>query len=276
MMARPDPVLPRTSYEIKYIPVKNLSVVWVQAQRPYNEKWAKEIADNLDPDKFDPLIVTLPNGENVYHIIEGQHRRHALEIYAAKINSATAENELCPCRVIDEADPQRAAELWLGYNAGRKAVKPIIGFSVAVVAGREKQVTINRIVERVGFRISSAKAKNCISAVSALGVVYDRHGRETLEHTLRTLKNLWDDDPHAVAAVMLRGFGIFIHEFSPYIDIRRLRARVGLRFTPWKFKEWAAIRKQASAEPLDVAMAETLVKEYNTGAREGAKLKRKT
>src|SRR6516225_5950032 len=104
-------------YKTEWIPVKVLSVVWVNAQRPYDEKWAKQIADNFDPDKFDPIVVTQPNGQGIYHIVEGQHRRHALEMFAAKTNNGIGENELAPCRVIDEVDPARAAEIWLGNNS---------------------------------------------------------------------------------------------------------------------------------------------------------------
>lgn len=55
---------------VVYIPIKNLSVVWTQSQRPRDEKWAKEIADNFDPELYDPIIVTKPNGKGIYHIIE--------------------------------------------------------------------------------------------------------------------------------------------------------------------------------------------------------------
>ena len=49
-------------YKLEWIRVRDLAVVWPEAQRPYKERWAKEIADNFDPDKFDPIKVTLPNG----------------------------------------------------------------------------------------------------------------------------------------------------------------------------------------------------------------------
>ena len=138
--------------KIEYIPLRQLSVVWVQSQRPYNSKWSRTIADDFDPDKFDPLIVTKPNGQGIYHIIEGQHRRHALEMYAAKYGNTNPANEQAPCRVVADADPARAAEIWLGVNEGRKAVRPIYGFSVAVVAGREPEVTIQQQIGRASCR----------------------------------------------------------------------------------------------------------------------------
>jgi hypothetical protein len=263
-------------YGIEYIAVKNLSVIWVQAQRPFNEKWAKEIADNFDPDKFDPVIVTKPNGQGVYHIVEGQHRRHALEMFASKFPGGKAAEEKCPCRIVDEADPKRAAEIWLGINAGRKAVKPITGFEVGVVAKREPEVTINRIVQNNGFKVSSAKSPFCISAVGALRTIYNRHSDSTLAHSLQALKLLWGGDPQAVSSPMLRGFAIFLNEFYDHVDARRLQRQIGERFTPWKFKESAEIRKHSSQEKLDEAISELIIREYNRGAREGVKLKHKS
>ena len=65
----------KTDKNIQWIPAKNLSVVWVQAQRPFVLKNAKNIADNFDKDMFGTLAVTLPNGQGIYHVIEGQTPR---------------------------------------------------------------------------------------------------------------------------------------------------------------------------------------------------------
>lgn len=266
---------PIVNTEIVYIPVKQLSVVWVQSQRPYSQKWAKTIAEDFDPYKFDPLIVTKPNGEGVYHIIEGQHRRHALEMYAARSNPQTACDERAPCRVVEDADPARAADIWLGINGGRKAVSPINGFLVAVVAGREPEVTINGIVINNGFHVTPGHYTNTISAVSALKTIYDRHGRMTLNNVLRTLRVMWKGDPAAVTSPMLRGFGIFIHEFGTHVDTRRLVIKVAARFSPHKLSEAAKTRKQSTIEKLDVAISELLLKEYNSGLKDKDKLKHK-
>jgi hypothetical protein len=256
-------------YKIEWIPVRNLSVVWVQSQRPYDEKWAKTIADALDPDKFDPIIVTKPNGQGMYHVIEGQHRRHALEMFATKIGGK-GEDEQAPCRIVEEADPARAAEIWLGINAGRKAVKPITAFLVAVAAQREVETKINQIVNRQGYKVSGTKLKFNISAVSALRMIYNRHGLTTIEKTLRALTVLWEGDPQAVSSAILRGMAMFLHEFSDHVNFKRLHAQVGERFSPWKFKEAAEARKQSSLESLEEAISELLIREYNRGLKEGS------
>ena len=61
--------------EIKWIPCKQLSLVWAEAQRPLNESHAKSIADNFDPEMFGTIAVTKPNGAGIYHIIDGHHRQ---------------------------------------------------------------------------------------------------------------------------------------------------------------------------------------------------------
>jgi hypothetical protein len=261
-------------YKVEYIPVKHLSVLWVQAQRPYNEKWSREIAENFDPDKFDPLVVTKPNGEGVYHIIEGQHRRHALEMFASKFGDK-AENEQAPCRVVEEADPSRAAEIWLGINAGRKKIQPINEFLVAVVANREMEVAINRVLTRVGYKVSPRKAKGTISAVAALKLIYGRYGAVILEKTLRAIGNTWSDDPQAVSSPLLRGFGIFINEFSDHVNMRRLKQQVGDRFTPFNFEMAAKAHKQSTLERIDETLSELLMREYNRGLKDENKLRHK-
>lgn len=263
-------------YKIEWIAVKHLSVVWVQAQRPYDEKWARAIADDLDPDKFDPIIVTQPNGQGIYHIIEGQHRRHALEIYAEKVGGGgTAQNEQAPCRIIDEVDPARAAEIWLGINAGRKAVKPITAFLVAVAAQRDIETAINKVLHRLNYKVSPAKMPFHISAVSALRTIYNRHGLITIEKTVRMLSLMWGGDPQAVSSALLRGTAIFLHEFGDHVNAKRLRQQVGERFSPWKFKEAAEARKHSTLENLDEAISELLIREYNKGLKEANKLHHK-
>lgn len=261
--------------KIEYIPIKHLSVVWIQSQRPYNSKWSREIADNFDPDKFDPIIVTKPNGQGQYHIIEGQHRRHALEMYAAKYGNTNPGNEQAPCRIVADADPSRAAEIWLGISEGRKAVRPIYGFLVAVVARREPEVTIQQLINNNDFVVSPHKNKDSISAVGALKTVFERHGKMTLNNVLRTIRLMWGGDPTAVSAVMLRGFGIFLHEFGTHVDTRRMVAKIADSWSPYKLAEAAKARKHSTTERLDEAIAELLLREYNKSLKDNAKLRRK-
>jgi hypothetical protein len=263
---------------IQYIALRNLSVVWVQSQRPYNEKWAKQIADNFDPDLFDPLIVTMPNGEGMYHIVEGQHRRHALEMFARQMNGkgGDAGSEQAPCRVVDDASPVRAAQIFLGVNKGRKPIRAVPEFRVAVVAEQEPEISIDRVVRKCGYRVQDDRAMNTISAVAALKSVYIRHDASTLRHVLDALRLCWQDDPQAVQGGLLRGFGIFLHEFGSHVEPARLQKLVGEKFSPHQFMASAKARRESTQETIEQAIAANLLREYNKGLKEDLKLKRKS
>lgn len=256
---------------ITYIAVKNLSVVWRKSQRQYNERWAKEIADNFDPDKFEAVSVTQPNGAGVYHIIEGQHRKGAVEMLYGP-------NEKIPCRIISEADPSRAAEIWLGINQGRKKIRPVTEFLVAVEAKRELETAINKIVRSQDYRVVEASTQdNGLSAVGALRKIYLGYGDKVLARTLHTCRYIWGSDPQAVQGGILLGMSMFINEFSGHIDFAHLKKSiVGQYSSPFKFMEAARFEADRSSESLTVAMSELLRMKYNRNLKlDAKKLRRK-
>jgi hypothetical protein len=255
-------------YDITYVPIKNLSVVWVQAQRPYDSKWAKKIAEEFDPDKFDPLVVTLPNGSGEYHIVEGQHRKSAVEML-------WGQNEQVPCRIVDHTDPARAAEIWLGINDGRKRIRPVTHFKVAVIAKREPELSINKLVNRLGYVVAEYKSTTTLTAVSALKNIWNCQGELTLSKTLLAVRNLWPDDPAGPDGSILRGLALFLNEFGLRADPRRMKSSIGRKYTPGQFISAAHVRKEAVKDRLDEVMADMLLRDYNKGIPEDKKLRRK-
>jgi len=257
-------------YGIEFIPCKHLSVIWRKSQRPYNEAWAKKIAEDFDPDKYEPISVTKPNGAGIYHIVEGQHRKGAVEMLWGP------ETQIA-CRVIAEADPSRAAEIWLGINKGRKQIRPIVEFMVAVEAAREMEVAINKIVRRAEYHITeNTKSDNAIGAVGALRKVYTNYGELTLRKTLDTCRYLWGTDPGGVSGYILTGMSMFLNEFGSYIELSHLRKVIQGQYTsPRKFIDAARVESEKSSETMDVAMSELLRMKYNKGQRDHKKLKRK-
>lgn len=258
------------NFEITFIAAKHLSVIWRQSQRDYDDKWAQHIADEFDPDKFEPVIVTKPNGAGVYHVIEGQHRARA-------IDKLWGPNEMVPSRVVAEADPARAAEIWLGINAGRKGIKPIREFLVAVEARRTLECNINSVVRRAGYHIDqNTKADNAISAVGALRKIYNRYGENLLFVTLNTCRKLWGNDPAGVSGSILGGMSMFLNEFNRYTETPHLVKAITTNYkSPRNFVEAARFASERANEPLDVAMSDLVRMKYNKGRHENKKLKRK-
>ena len=255
--------------ELIYVAIKNLSVIWAQSQRPYNEKWSKQIAAEFDPDKFDPPVITKPNGVGYYHIVEGQHR-----VSGAKM--AFGESEQLLCRMVDAEDPARAAEIWLGINSGRKAIKPVQRFEVSVTAGRQPETEINGLVKRMGYRISQYKTDHSIAAVSSLIEVHRKFGIMMLKATLLTLDKTWAGDPAAFSGELIKGYAMFINEFHSQMDHKRLHEVIAKAYTPNKLVAAGRLYAEQNSTPVIEGISETIRSKYNYKLKEEqSRLRRK-
>ena len=244
--------------EIKWIPCKQLSLVWAEAQRPLNEAHARSIADNFDPEMFGTIAVTKPNGAGVYHIIDGQHRKAALEM---KYGS----EEQAPCQVFDAEDPARAAQLFDTINSHRKAPQPIDLFRVRVTAGEELQTEINRIVLKSGYVVAQRVA-NSLTCVASLQGVYQSYGPVVLEATLRLIRKTWGDDNTAVAGNIVRGLGSFLSEFR-HVDFEVLSKSLAMKYTPARFLGAAKAAKEINGGNLASAVKDLAMRAYNANVR---------
>ncbi len=254
--------------KIEWVLVRNLAVVWDDAQRPFNPKWAKEIAENFDPEKFDPVRVMMPNGNGIYHICEGQHRVGGIRIL-------WGDDQLVPCLVAQTSDPARAAEIFLGNSADRHNISRIAKFKVSVTAQRTEEVTINKIVRHCGYRVEGSHTQDCIAAVDALKFVY-RKGAKTLDRTLYILRQTWGGDPAGVSAPLIKGYGAFICEFSDSIDWERL-CEIGRKVwsSPGRLMNDITGAKETLHITSTAAAAQLLLRAYNRGLRDASKLHRK-
>jgi len=254
------------TFKTEFIYIRQLAVVWEEAQRPFKASWAQHIADNFDPDKFDHVKVTLPNGNGIYHICEGQHRVRAAEI-------ALGPDQKVPCIVAPESNPARAAELFLATNAERSHVSKVECFKVAVTAKLDPEVAINRIVIHNGYRVEANHTQDTIAAVDALKFAHGKT-KKTLDDTLKVLRATYGGDPAAVAAAFIRGYALFICEFDGHISYDHLRKCIRKRFaSPNDFKQAAKSYHEARKISMMVAVYTLLLETYNKGQRQ--KLKRK-
>lgn len=259
--------LENAKYKLQWIACKNLSVVWAQAQRPYREARAREIADNFDPDLFDPLKVTLPNGHGIYHVCDGQTRKGAVEMLFGP-------NEQVPCLVAQEGDPVRAAEIFLQTNTGRRPPTLIDNFKVSVTAKRPVEVDIDQIVRRNHYRVDGSPSHDCISAVAALRFVYSVCGKKVLDDTLRVIHEIWHEDRNAVAAPIIRGLGVFLNEFGAHMDRKRF-VQVTKKWTPGTLVRDAKATRELHHGSTTEAIVQLLLGNYNRSLRGNQVLKRK-
>ncbi len=259
----------KLDYKIEWIPTSKLSVIWRKSQRQFDEKWAQKIAGMFDPDMVNPVIVTQPNGQGIYHIIDGQHTKHAIEL-------AMGQGQQAPCKVIGDADPSRAAQIWLGINRdGRKAPKPVASFLVAIEAKEELEVAINKVVRSAGYHIgTNTKTDNNVASISSLKKIYQNYGDKILLQTLCTCRNIWGADSKGASGSIISGLGMFLNEFGGHVNVNVLKKSITDNFkSPGGFIEATRGESERQNETMDVAMSELIRMKYNKRAKE--KLKRR-
>lgn len=244
--------------EIKWIPVKNLSVVWAEAQRPLNDRHARNIADNFDPEMFGTISVTRPNGKGVYHIIDGHHRKVAIE-------KLWGLDEMAPCQVYDAEDPARAAQLFDRINSNRLRPQPVDLFKTRVTAGEEVQVEVNRVVLKCGFFVGQ-NAANSLTCVQALESVHQSYGPIILEYSLKLLHQIWGNDKSANTANIVRGFGMFLSEFR-HIELDKLANLIAAKYTPARFIGAARAGKEVNGGSTPAAIRDLMIATYNSTVR---------
>ena len=250
----------RKVHKIEWIPVGKISVVWANAQREFDEGHAKWIADNFDPDMVNPVRVTMPNGNGIYHCVDGQHTARAIEMLYGP-------DERAPCIVLPEADPARAASLFVGHNTNQKRPQPLQIFKVRVTAGNETAVAVNKIAASLGYRIENAHQDKNILAVAALESVYKKHGADVLTNTLKIIQATWGMDPNAVVSHIIRGYAAFIAEYGDQANWQRLKEVVQKRYTPGRFVGAAKTAREMTGGNMAEAVKKVLVGAYNRGHR---------
>lgn len=248
------------THSTKWIAIKNLSVVWAQAQREYNERHAKKIADNFDPDLFDDLVVTLPNGDGIYHVVDGQHRMGALR-------SLYGEEEKLPCRVVNATDPARAAAIFDKINTGRRLPSALEKFKVRVTSGSETEVALNNLVTSLGLVIEMNSTPRSIRAIGSLVNVYNSFGREVLKEALMAIIAAWPNDKGAFEGPIIEGFGALVAEHRGHLDWKRLREKTSGTYTPGRLLAQAKADKEALGGRVSDGVRRVLMRNYNAGLR---------
>lgn len=254
--------LTENTHGTKWIPVKNLSVVWAAAQRELNQRRVDKMAADFDPDLFDELVVTLPNGDGIYHVVDGQHRKMMM-------HQLFGENEQVPCRVVNAKDPARAAIIFEKINTGRKSPSPLERFKVRVTAGSEVETEISRLVEWLGYKIEGSRQPGTIGCAATLVAVHKAYGHEVLKNTLTTIRTTWPDDVGATEAPIIEGFAKVIARHGGHMNWQRIRERTGNAYTPGRLIGHGKSDREIHGGTIADGIGRILVQTYNQGLRKG-------
>lgn len=184
-------------------------------QREFRKAHGDRIAANLDLNKIGFPIVNHRDGN--YWVLDGQHR-----IYALRENGFTAD--VLDCEVYEDLTDAEMADIFLGRD-DRKKIATYDKFHVSVTAGYKRERDILRAVESNGQKISRSKDEG-ISAVGALGTVYDRSGDVVLGQVIRTINIGFNGDPLAFDRSIVEGLGLVYNRYNGKTNEKALGNRL--------------------------------------------------
>ena len=255
--------LSKSDQVTKWIAVKYLNVVWATAQKPFDIREADRIAKEFDPDAFGVIVVTLPDGQGIYHVVDGQTR-------TAAIRSLWGPNEQVPCLVINATTPKEAADKFMKYNTLRRGPSVIARFNVSVQAGYEVEVGVDKLLKDLGYRVVKADGEGIIRAVGTCVAVYKSMGPAILRDALLLIQGTWGKDQASVDASIIRGYAIFLSAYGyQKIDKQHLVDAVKKKHTPGNIMHEARDIRQVYGGTLADNIVRNLVEIYNRRLRSG-------
>lgn len=182
------------------------------AQRAFVQAWADKIAAEFDPDLIGfPFVAAHPDEDDVFVIIDGQHRIDA-------VKKALGIDQLIECEVVRGVSIARAAQLYRGRNAIRLP-RPVDLFIAGVKGGVAECVAIEQIVRKAGLRIAGHATGNAVACVSALQHIYrlDTSGK-ILGRALAIGISAWGLTAEATQGNFLEGLALMLRRDWDSID----------------------------------------------------------
>lgn len=210
--------LPKTRKpsKIRPVPINQMRIPpALVTQREFRKAHGDRIAAELDLNQIGYPIINHRDG--IYWVVDGQHR-----IYALKQNGFGSDS--LDCEVYEDLTDAEAADIFLGRDA-RKPIPLYDKFHVACTAGHKRERDIQRAVESNGQKISRARDEG-ISAVGALGAVYDRSGDVVLGQVVRTINLGFGGDPMAFDRAVVEGLGLVFNRYNGRTNEKELGARL--------------------------------------------------
>lgn len=260
--------LSKSEQPIKWIFTKDISVVWLQSQRPWDsqaEKAKNKIIAEFDPDAFGTLQVSLPNGKGMYHCIDGACRHRAIE-------EMWGDGQRVPCQVLNAKTPERAAQLFALFNTSRSHVSAVHRFNVEVTAGSPDEVGCQLILGSLGYKAALDREPDSIRAIGACLSSYKAFGAEVFRAALTAIKGTWgQSDERAVDGSLIRGYCLFFATHGDAVDRNRL-IKTGKKRSPGQLIEDGISVRVMFGCSLGVGVSKVLLEAYNRGAQKAARL----
>jgi len=206
----------RKPSKIRPVPIAQMKVPpALVTQREFRKAHGDNIAADLDLNKIGFPIVN--HREGVFWVLDGQHR-----IYALKQNGFEQDN--LDCEVYEGLTDAEMADIFLGRDR-RKQIAPYDKFHVSCTAGYKRELDILRAIESNGQRVSRERGEG-ITAVGALGGVYDRSGDAVVGQVIRTINLSFSGDGDAFDRSIIEGLGLVFNRYNGRTNEKALGQRL--------------------------------------------------
>lgn len=195
-------------YRIQEVPIGKMATSG-RAQRELKKHRVDELIANFELDDFGQPVVSWRDG--LYYIIDGQHRIEALRQWLGK----GWEIQKIECRVYQGLNEVEEADMFDRLNDVLQ-VSAFDKFKIRVVAGREAEATIDKIVKSENLIISRDKIPGAVHAVGTLGRVYARSDGSVLARSLRIIRDAYGDA--GFQASVIDGIGHLCQRYNGVLD----------------------------------------------------------
>ena len=244
-------------YRVEWLRIGDL-VPHPVIQRPYDEKWAKWLADNFDPDKFGQLEA-IPFRDK-YRVFFGQHR-----LSAARMRFG--DDQRVPCRVHEAGlTTEQQAAIVLGLDRSKPWTR-IHTWRVRVLAKEDVALKITAILADHDLAVENRTGKGVVRAVSALEQVYRGGGAPVLSRVLAILGKAYQREPEAYDATLLRGLGALVQQAGDKLDSDDLIHKLSRESGPARLIGSARDLAKSLGISAERAMVNRLVTIYNKQRR---------
>lgn len=224
-------------------------------QREFRQAHADRIAADLDLNKIGFPIINRRDG--IYWVLDGQHRVAALKQFGF------SDKDTIDCEVFEDLTDAEMAGIFLGRDA-RKPIPIYDKFHVACTAGNPRENDIRRAVESNGQKIARNNTDG-ISAVGALGKVYDRSGATVLGQVVRAINIGFSGDPVAFDASIVEGLGLVFNRYNGRTNEKDLGRRLSDLQGPRELLRKAEAIRMRTGNQKKQCIAAAVVDIYNKG-----------
>lgn len=227
-------------------------------QRELKQSRVDALVTNFDIDQMGVPVVNI-RADGRISVVDGQHRISGLKAFLGQ----GWESQKILCQVFRGLSESEEAEMFLTLN-DTLTVTTFDKFQKAIVAGREEETDVAKILKAQGLNYSRVRNPNSVACVGTLMRIYRRGGAKILARVLRLALNAYETA--GMEAQVLDGLGHLFERYEKVIDEQQAaeklqHARGGVKGLLQRAQEY----KLRTGNLLPICVAAAVVDIYNGG-----------